>query len=108
MKGVNRQLADKAWDLGVQVCTVLFDSVFLAAWLLLEYCLEHYLVPRYRVETQVFTYAFLACRILFAVATVIPILINIVADVQVIWFRSRARVADVRDFAPDGPSPEVE
>jgi hypothetical protein len=89
---LRQYFADKGEELIVQAGTILADTFLLAAWLLIEFLFEHFVVPRLPVETQVFSFAFLVCRILFAVATLIPVIINVRADIEIIWVRSRQRV----------------
>jgi len=98
--------ADKGEDLLIQTGTIVMDTILLAIWLSIEYLFEHFVVPRLPVDTAVFRFAFLLCRFLFAIATIVPVTINIMTDVQVIWARSRERVRLLKNPLNPGTPPD--
>jgi len=83
---------EKLKQFAVHACTVVFDIGLGGVWLIGEYCLEHFLIPQFRVDSIVSVAALWAFRILFAVSTLIPCASKIFKHVKIVWLRDRAEV----------------
>jgi hypothetical protein len=86
----------KLKDFGMHVFTVIFDIGLAGVWLVGEYCLEHFLVPRFHVDSFISVAALWIFRILFAVLTLIPCASNILTHIQIVLLRNRDKVRQVK------------
>lgn len=93
---VKAYATEKAQDLGIHFLTVLFDIALLGVWLAGEYCLEHFLVPRFKVDSLISVAVLWVFRVLFAVSTLIPFASKILKHVRIALLRDRAEVRQAK------------
>lgn len=89
---VSDHFRGKLRDVGVIVGTVLADNVLLACWLIVEYCMEQYVFPRFLVSSIIAKISFWVFRIIFAVSTLVPTVVILYKDLRIIWIRSSATI----------------
>lgn len=89
---IKRQLAEKIRDVGVQVCTILADNVLLAIWVVVEYWLEHRLVPQFPVTSEIGKVSFWVFRVTFAISTIGPSLVFLYRDLRIMWVRAQKAI----------------
>lgn len=87
---------DGAKDVAVHICTVAADLSLCAVWLIGEYCLEHFLVPKFPVDTPIVRIALWIFRTLFAISTLVPCASKIRKHVMIIWMRDEAAIRKVK------------
>jgi len=80
---------EKLRDLVIHVCTIFFDIALAGVWLIGEYCLEHFLVPLFKVDSFVSNVSLWIIRVLFAVSTLVPCVSKILKHVRIVWIRDR-------------------
>ena len=86
----------KLRDVAVIVGTVFADNVLLACWLILEYCMEQYIFPKFSVTSIIAKVCFWIFRIIFAVSTLVPTIVILYRDLRIIWIRSKAAIEEAK------------
>ena len=89
---LKHHFAGKIKDVGVQVCTILADDVLLAIWVVVEYWLEHSLVPRFPVTSDIGKVSFWIFRVTFAISTIGPSLVFLYRDLRIMWMRAQTEI----------------
>ena len=84
-------LKQHAVNVGVQLATILIDSVFLVAWLLIQYCVNKYIVSKFQLA-GIDLVVMLVFQVIFAVSTVAPVLISLWSDILIMINRAKNKV----------------
>lgn len=71
----------------------IIDSAFLALWVFLQWLVDAWVIQQYELS-NVDKWVLLAFQIIFAVSTVIPVIIFIYTDISIMLLRSRRRIQD--------------
>ena len=87
---------EKVREVAVHVGTVVADILLLAFWLIGEYCMEHFLVPRFSVDTFAARMTLGGFRILFPISTFIPCASKIRKHVIIMWMRDSADITSAK------------
>jgi len=69
----------------------IIDSAFLALWVLLQWLLDVKVIQEYKLSSIDFWILF-TFQIIFAVSTVIPVIIFIYTDIRIMLLRARRRI----------------
>lgn len=84
-------LKQHAINVGVQLATILIDSVFLVLWLLIQFFVNSVFISKYQL-TGIDFWVMLIFQVIFAVSTVAPVLINLWSDILIMINRARHKV----------------
>lgn len=87
-----------------QIGIIVADCLFLAIWLIGEYCLERYLVPIFH-ETSVIAAVFLwVFRVVFAASTLGPWWFFLYRHLLIFWIRTQAIIKNIKATLPEEKS----
>lgn len=100
-ENVKGYFGERLKELGIHVCTVLFDTALCGIWLVGEYCLEHFLVPQFHVDSVISSVAFWVFRALFAAATLVPCASHVYRHIKIVILRDKMTIRTVeRELEP--------
>ncbi len=66
--------------------SVLIDGAFLALWALAQWALESFVLARLGL-TELDAWVLMAFRLVFAVSTLVPVLVYVYVDLRTLWLR---------------------
>jgi len=69
----------------------IIDSAFLAFWVFLQWFIDVKVIQTYKLS-NIDNWVLLAFQIIFAVSTVIPVIIFIYTDIRVMFLRAKRRI----------------
>lgn len=91
----------RAKNVGVQVICIAIDSLFLIFWILIQYLVDTYVVSKLGLR-GIDSWMLLGFQWLFAVSTLIPVIVNIYVDLRIVLQRAQTRIA--RETETEGES----
>ncbi|HEU4414722.1 MAG TPA: hypothetical protein VFT65_08050 [Candidatus Angelobacter sp.] len=86
------RLARKSEEVSSAILTIVADVIMLVVWLAVESGFEHYVTPRFPVETYISRAVFLVFRVLVALSTLAIPGIYTYEDIRTMLLKSRARI----------------
>ena len=73
---------------GTHILCIMIDSSFLACWLILQWVLDHYIIQKF-IMKGVGTWMLIVFQIIFAISTIIPIILYIAIDLLKMVYRTK-------------------
>ena len=94
------QIRGKAVRSAIGIITIVIDSVFICAWGGVQF-IAHNLIAKLQFS-QIDEWVLTTSQFLFAISTLIPILIYIYEDVAIIWITTRRNIKKAQEIYHSG------
>lgn len=82
-------IKNRVQELGKQIACVILDSTFLSIWVLVQYIVNHLIIDKYELSSILNKWVLMAFELIFALSTLLPIIIYTYLDIVIIIKRAR-------------------
>ena len=84
-------LKSKAGRLGIQIASIVVDSIFLSLWVAIQYSVDRFIVKKLGLS-GVDQWMLITFQVIFALATLAPVIIYVYVDIRVMIIRAGRQI----------------
>jgi len=97
LKETVREIRERLAALGTQMVCVVVDAMFLTLWLVVQWVMDHWILPHFRL-TDFHNRLILVYQIIFAIATLVPIVAYVIVDLLSIYLKARRAMKEKMNY----------
>lgn len=88
-------LKDRLMSFGKQITCILIDALFLCLWVAVQWAVNTFVIERLELSS-IDKWTLVVFRIIFAVSTLVPVVVYIYTDLRVMFIRVQKRIKEER------------
>ena len=84
-------------EIGTLLLSIIADYALLMIWLIVEYCIERFLVPAFHDKSMIASVFLSAFRIIFSLSIFISFAFILSRHLRIFWIKTEISIAQIRD-----------